>query len=259
MALIGWDNLVEAPDTLVSATAEAVGLGAQNLRIPLGDPSVAWQTPLGTTVASVLLVRPAAAPWRALCLARTNLSPSAFIQVRVGTRTGVATSPTYSSGLLAAGVVPGVRQVLHVLPPAVSGEALLLDVLDPTNPDGFLNVPLLFAGDVVDFVIAAAPERPLDLRRFDAQGRGGALFTDRGEPSRGWNFRVADLPDERAGFLPTLESFAASGRNVLFVPLWPHARAAADAVFGPLDPGPGGFADLVGAHRTWSATIRERL
>jgi hypothetical protein len=58
-------------------------------------------------------------------------------------------------------------------------------------------------------------------------------------------------------WLDQLEATAAQGRNILVVQRIGHVRAAAESVFGLLNPGRRGFASVNG--RSWSATIYERL
>jgi hypothetical protein len=86
-ALFAWENAVLSG--AVSASAEASGLGAGQLQNPHGATSTAWQTPVGTTAAWLLVDAGANAIWRALSLHRTNLQPAATLRWRLGSADGV--------------------------------------------------------------------------------------------------------------------------------------------------------------------------
>ncbi|MDB5415299.1 MAG: hypothetical protein JWR10_3634 [Rubritepida sp.] len=251
MALFGWENAVDAAGVSLLASAAVLGFGPELLRVPIGAPSVAWQTPVGTLAASLTITSPAPIDWRAVCLSRTNLTMAATIRVRVG---------AYDSGVVAAGVAFGIGQALHVLPATVSAVTLQIDIADPTNPDGFLNVPLVFAGPAgFNALIAPATNDGLDIRTADTQTRGGTILTARLSSARGWQVTMSSVKDTDSPLLDALSASAAAGRNVLFVPRVGHARAAAESIFGLLAPGRRGFLGPVGDYRTWSATISERL
>jgi hypothetical protein len=94
-------------------------------------------------------------------------------------------------------------------------------------------------------------------RRGDTTTRGGQVFVDALSRARGWSLHLGYVRDATLGWLDQLEATAAQGRNILFVPRIGHARAAAESVFGLLNPGRRGFASVNG--RSWSATISERL
>ena len=55
-------------------------------------------------------------------------------------------SPVAYTGSSAYSVVSGYGQSVLVAPGEVEGEAMQASISDPGNPDGFLNVPLMFAG-----------------------------------------------------------------------------------------------------------------
>jgi hypothetical protein len=81
-AMFGWESLVLS--STVSASAEVSGLGAGQLQNLHGATATAWQTPVGTTTAWLLLDAGVAAVWRALGLFRTNLTPAATVRWRIG-------------------------------------------------------------------------------------------------------------------------------------------------------------------------------
>ena len=257
MALLGWENAIETSSTLLAASA-ADGASAELLRVPIGAASVAWQTPAGTTTASLMLVTAAAGvAFRAACLSRTNLTTGATIRVRVGGVALITIAPDYDSGVVSAGVAVGIGQALHVMPAAVPAVAMRIDISDAANPDGYLNIPLAYAGPGTEFNIGYGSTSSLDGRRGDVTTRGGQVFVDALSRARSWALNVDHIRDVAAGWLDPLEAAAAQGRNILFVPRVGNARAAAESVFGLLAPGRRGFLGVNG--RTWQATISERL
>lgn len=257
MAMFGWDNAVNAGT--LTATAAASGFGADQLKNPIGSPAVAWQTPAGTTSAGLTIVSASTVAWRVACLSRTNLTTSATIRVRVGAAATITSSPTYDSGVVTARVLAGIGQALHLMPSAVSALAMRIDLADSTNPDGFLNVPLAFAGAVSEASIAPESDTGVDMRQADTTTRAGVVFTDPLSRARNWQFRLAATRDEDLTWLDAYEAAAAARRNVLFVPRSDYTRASAETVFGLLTPGRRTFLNATGARRIWSATISERL
>lgn len=255
MAIFGWQNAVEAAGVALSASSAAEGYGPEALRVPIGNPAVAWMTPPGVTSAALTITAPAPIDWRVVDLARTNLTSGATMRVRVGD----PGAPDYDSGDGPAGVARGVGQGLHLLPAAVPGTVLTIDIADPSNPDGRLNIPLLYAGPGDEISIAPQSDTGRDVRRADTTTRGGTVLPQALSAGRSWQITVGFARDAELAWLDGLEAAAAAGRNVLFVPRLNHARAAAEAIYGLLTAGRRGFLGPSGQYRTWSATITERL
>lgn len=250
MAMIGYQNAVESAAVTLASTVTAAGYGPENLRLPLGAPSVAWQTPGGITSATLTLTATGALPWRVVCLARTNLTPSATIRVQVG---------AYDSGVISAGVAVGIGQGLHILPAEVSAAEMIITVADASNPDGLINVPLLYAGPVQSVAIGPQSDTGRDIRRADTTTRGGTIITEALSAARQWQIAVPFLRDSQITWLDAVEEAGAAGSNILFIPRESNARAAAESVFGLLTPARRGFLGPTGNFRSWSATIIERL
>lgn len=259
MALIGWDNTVARAETVLGVNAAAAGMGAENLRLGLGNAAAAWQTPAGTTSASVLLACNEAVPYRVICAARTNLTASALLRVRIGTAASYLASPAYDSGLVPADVGTGIGQAIHVLPSAVTAPVLLLDILDPSNPDGFLNIPLLWAGDAAAFNLGYASTESRVVRRQDVETRGGTVLPQPLSVARAWQITAPLLLDAQGAWWAPLEAAAAASRNILFIPRLAAGAPAREAIVGLLQGGPRGFVGGSGQLRSWSATITERL
>jgi len=250
MAMIGWQNAVENAAVTLASTVTAAGYSAEMLRIPLGDPSVAWQTTGGVTSATLTLSTSTALVWRAVCLARTNLTPAATLRVQAG---------AYDSGVVAAGVGIGIGQALHLLPSDTTATALTITVADPSNPDGLLNIPLVYAGPVQSVAIDPASDTGRETRRADTATRGGTIITEALSAARQWKLALPMLRDAQIAWLDALEAAGAAGCNILFIPREAEPRAASEAVLGLLTPGRRGFLGSTGNFRTWSATIIERL
>lgn len=259
MALIGWQNAVEAAGTALSAGSEAAGYPVQMLGIPIGAPSVAWQTAAGVTSSHILIVPPAPVDWRVVALTRTNLTSAATIRVRIGSVANITSAPDYDGTVVSAGVVAGIGQALHILPGAVTAAACRIDIADASNPDGVLNIPLAYAGPATEFNISPQSQPTLEPRRQDVTTRGGQVFTDPLSRARSWGITVGFIRESAIAFLDPLEAAAASGANILFVPRQSSARASAESILGLMTSGPRGFLGPTGNFRAWSATITERL
>lgn len=258
MALIGWENAVEAPGAALTASSEAVGYPVHLLAVPQGAPSVAWQTVAGVTSAHVQIA--ASMPGlRAVALARTNLTSAATIRVRAGAVATITSAPAYDSGIVLAGVGRGIGQALHILPSAVNVVACRIDIADPTNPEGCLNIPLAYVGPLRDVPISPSARRQVRGRADNAETRGGQVYDQFLSRARAWTFEAATIDDATAAWIDDLEAAAVAMRNILFVPRNDHPRAARDAVLGMLTPEALGFLTATGRNLTWSATIIERL
>ena len=253
MALIGWDNWAERGNAALGAwPGTAAGYGVEQLRVPLGNRAVAMQTAPGQTQVSLSVTLPAAALLRVICLARTNLTPAAQVQV-------IGAGGSYFAGWQAAGVVAGVGQVVHVLPAAISVTWVQVDISDPGNPDGCLNIPLLWAGNALEFGISAESDTGVEVRRADVASRGGTVLTDALSVARQWQFRAGLLRDADLPGFAGLEAAAAAGRNILLIPRL-GAPAAREALVGLLTPGRTGFIGPSGKYRSWGPhTMTERL
>lgn len=141
--LLGWLNQVKLG--AITATDENSALPAANLQNDQGGPDQAWQTNYGVLSASLLIDSGSTSTvWRIFGLFRTNLSAGATVRWRVSNNSSMS-SPTYDSGVVSAGVIPGYQQSIVAAPSAVTGEFCQVDIVD-TNTDSFLNVPLAFAG-----------------------------------------------------------------------------------------------------------------
>lgn len=205
-------------------------------------------------------------PNAAVTLAFVELLPVRLSQAQIkslaqtgATRTGAT---TFDSGTVNAGVAAGFGQSLVTAAAEVSGRVAQLDIADPGNPDGFLSVPLAYAGPVLQ-----------PLRNYDygsGQGR-TAQVTKKLSRAGGvsarpdWTKRVFDmsLSGIRAFEMPQfalLDLFARSGGNVLVVPDPASATRTVETVYGECEPGSNfGYAAASAEARNWRALFTERV
>lgn len=251
--LLAWTNLAKAAD--VVASNEEAAYPATNTLQDIGSPSVGWQTEPSVTTASLeYTLAVAGSEVLVVGLFRTNLTSLATITV-TGTYGGI---DTWTETL--SGPVTGIGQVIFVLAAREFTDVVTIEIADPTNPDGKLNVPLVFIGDAWVPTYSIAPD-----------------FTDGWLPqrntltSRGGQKYITLLANPRmASFsfqaIPTTEAYAAAreiarlaglGINVLMVPNTGGAIQY-EAVFGIVETRSMGM--LSGSsYRTWSVNIEERL
>jgi hypothetical protein len=173
-----------------------------------------------------------------------------------------ATTTTYDSGEL-TGVVAGYGQLVNIAPAEVAGRCARVDISDPANPDGFLNVPLAYAGPVWSPQVNIAPGGAVGRDR-DAtvvRTRSGGEFVSLRSSRRRWAVSLLALTSAEAWLqVADLEDAAADGRNILLVPFPDGAHVQREAVFGLLaSSNPVTLPTPNVELRTWSATITERL
>ncbi len=263
-ALYGWINRFISGT--ISVGSQRSLLPAQNLRTPHGSADQAWQTNNGVTnpVAGAWLVLDAgeAVSWRLLGLFRTNLTEQAQVRWWVA-NDALFSSITYDSFTINAGVKDGYAQHVHVLPQAVTGRYVRLWIFDDTNPDGFINIPLAFAGP------AGAPAFNLDYPSTfgidevtdEVVTRGGAEYPEHRFTQRRWKIEIntIEAADVWSIIVPWWQA-SVGGNNVLFVPdpeaadinrvaILGRVKTAADVSY-PYD---------TIEYRAWSATVTERL
>lgn len=261
-ACFGWIN--NAGTGTLSASSETASLGAAQLQNDQGNAASAWQTAGGVTSAGLTVDAgvPGAA-WRAFGLFRTNLTGAATVRWRVGAVAAMTSGVVFDTGTVAAGVAAGFGQSVLVAAAAVAGRYCRLDVADPGNPDGVLNVPLIFAGPVWQPAsnISAESAFGRDDSTDEVVTRGGQEYPTSRFVRRRWEIALARVrAAEVWPFAMELDRVARLGTNVLFVPDPASADRNREAVFGRLratsDLGhPHGVADA----RGWRCRVTERL
>lgn len=214
--------------------------------IPFGGE---WSAPIG--IASGVFWAKRASLWKHR-LSDTQLSALATTGSTM-TTAGLA----LDTGRLPAGVVAGVGQSIVVAPAEIAGRYCRVDIDDPSNPDGFLNIPLAYAGPVLqpayNFSYQSARGRDAGVAEVTTQG--GQEYPRSLWQRRRFNLDLQAMLDIEVPLFDELDAFARGGGNVLLVP---DAAAPTDAVFGRLTQ-PADFKWVVPTLRSWSAQITERL
>lgn len=293
----GWDrNWVRRGR--VTAGSQVVGLDVGKLQNDQGSRTEAWQT-VGTT-SWFQVDALASVHWQVLVLARTNLTPQATVRWRVSDDPSFTTWE-FDSGFN-PGPAAGLGQTVAILPaippdyspdletieaengqviraedeqPLVSnkppaggvglglGRYLRCDISDPTNPDGYLNIPLAYAGPLTQTAINIGWGGGTGRVHgsTDVRTRGGALFS-----RLNWAARVQEiehtaiLESEVWPIIMALDLYARRGGNVLFVPDPDSPEVARETIFGRLTPTANlTFPYQSDERRAWRATIEERL
>ena len=258
--LIGGTNLVRAA-TLTAGSAEAA-LPITNIAGDQGDAADGWQTTAGVLTEAAgawfQATIPGAMPWQAFVLARTNLTPSAQIRFTVTDPVnGVTVDQTV------AGPIAGLAQVVCVAKQAGSGVTLRVAFQDPTNPDGFINIPIAWAG---------APWQPVRNCSYSSsygRDRTENVTTTRGGQEYGltqfvrrrWTVTHASLSsNESFQQLDQVFQAAATQTNILFIPDPNSPTLSSEAVLGRLTPKSDLTYSFTGAERrTVTFDVTERL
>lgn len=230
-ALLGWVNIIK--DATITATSYEADMPPESVAGDLGAASMGWQTLPGVTNA-VMTVVPATAGSlvRAISFHRTNWTYLAQIAV------GVSFGGASMFSTIVTGPAVGFGQVVIILPAAVYADTITIAIDDPSNPDGFLNVPLMFVGDMWE------PTYPLAngsgygrSRAQDVQvTRGGTKIITPLYDARYFRFDMKAVPDTEAwNSLGEIDRYANTGNNYLFVPEQSSGDIAREAVFGTLE------------------------
>jgi hypothetical protein len=259
VSMFGWRNAVPAA-TLAAGTSSPAGLDVAQLQNDQGSAATAWQKP-GTTATLTIDTRSFASVWRILALFRTNLTAAATLRWRLGP-VGMATT-VYDSGTFTAGIVPGYLQSVIVLPDDVSARVAQLDIVDLGNPDGYINIPLIFAGPVWQPVVGVTWDSTIGRTDTtdEVQTRGGEEFPINRFVQRVWSLGLdAIKQNEVWAQVGELSRVAPSGQNVLFVPNMNSPTILCEAVYGRLKQTADIGYPYQGADaRSWKATVTERL
>ena len=192
-----------------------------------------------------------------------QLSTGQLLALATTGSTQDAAALAYDSGTVAAGVVPGFQQSVIAAPAEVSGRVCRLDVADTANPDGFLNIPLAYAGPVWQPTrnVSSATTQGRDDMTTETRTRGGQEYPVLHYIVRRWEIDLQGVEEAELWLhLDSLDNSARDGRNVLFVPDPASTDVGRAAVFGRLRARTdasffAGGPDL----RAWKATISERL
>jgi hypothetical protein len=141
----------------------------------------------------------------------------------------------YDSGMYTPGLIAGVGQIVCVMPTTKYGSRMKIDIMDPTNPDGFINIPLLYAGPAwrptvnIDFSSSFA----IDSRVESLVTRGGGEYPLTYWTQRRWDIQFSNISVSEVW--PNLMSIVMKGlqgQNALFIPDPDDQDLQKEATFG---------------------------
>ncbi len=256
--VLGWPNRFVYG--VISTSASEAALDGSKLANDQGSPEQAWQSPY--TSGSIRLTVPEAMLWRGFGLFRTNLTTKAAVRWQVLADVS-GSSPVYDSGTIPAGIVPGYSQTILILPAAVVGRVIQVDIFDPTNPDGFLNIPLAYAGPLWqparNFDAGSSAGRTMQSTKTLTRAGGIIIRSD-------WVKRTFTLSlsgiraSEVQPNVMDLDLWAKRGNNVFFVPDPDSPDANQQAILGEFETSSDvTYPNRVIEARGWKAVITERL
>ncbi|MCG7357134.1 hypothetical protein MHL39_10835 [Roseomonas mucosa] len=171
-------------------------------------------------------------------------------------------APAIDTGFAAPGIVRSLMQAVVMLDADVTAKAARIQISDPGNPDGFLNIPLAYAGPGTfldrNFDYSSGIGRTRSSR--DAQTRGGQLISVLDYTQRYWELSHQSLGEAEVwGKIMEMDELASRRVNILFIPQDTEAMQR-EALFGTVESSraisyPYGGAD----RRSWAGRITERL
>lgn len=257
--VFAWINYVLTSELVATSAA----LAADNLKLEIGSSALAWQTQSGVVTAAGgarLEIRPpfGGQLWRAFGLFRTNLTNAASVNFTLYNNPS-----TMVGGVSPDGPEPGFGQVVGLLAADTQADYAVVTIDDPSNPDGFINIPLLYAGPV--WQTRSAPDYQTsygsDSQSNESTARGGQEYV-----RLLWSRRRAEIAlngiraDEVAGAVAALDLAGRNGANVLYVPDITSPTVNVDALYGRLiATADVGYPYAAVDRRSWRARITERL
>lgn len=236
----------------VTASSSTSGLGPDQLQNDQGNPSQALQIP-GTSGTITVT-------WTGLYhgfgLFRHNLTTNATVTFTV--KNGGSTVLTAT----AIAPVAGYRQSVFVNTIPVSGTSLVVTISDAGNPDGHLNIPLMFAGPLFqgarNMSYSSAPSRT--QQTVKALTRSGGVVVRNDWIKRVYDLNFAGIKEAELTAIGAIDLAGRQGNNLFFVPDPQSLTINLDAIFGEFEPQQGITYPLQSRDaRGWRATITERL
>lgn len=252
----GWQN------TLLSATFAASGqapwLPVENLKTPHGAASFAWRVP--STSAAFQATLAEGSTFRAFSLHRTNLTPNA----RWTTIVYPDLNPNANAVVIwDAPALVSNGQCAFVWASPVPARRISVWIDDPGNPDGFLSIPLAFAGDLwqPQRNFSTASTSGLAVGQQSVTSLSGCEFVEPRFTRRTLSIAHQSYGGADLATLARIQGVAAVGQNILFLPdpAAPNDVLSRNALFGQLSGGdvsnPFGTAD----RHAQTFTLTERL
>jgi hypothetical protein len=252
-SLFAWQNAVKT--ATLSATSANPVLPVANIAGDQGSPSAGWQTVAGVVAGVVLTITPAVRiTFRTVGVFRTNLTAAAVMTVKGFTNPGLV--QVWSD------VTPAANgQALDILAADTAADVVTVQLDDAGNPDGFLNVPLAYAGPawIPASSLSFASTLGRDSLTDTVQTRGGQTYVNLRATLRRWEIATDGVRvNELYAQLDVLDKASRNGANVLAVPDITSATAKLDALFGVLL-ATGDFGFFAPDRRSWRARLTERL
>jgi hypothetical protein len=241
----------------LTADQQVAALPVTNLQTDQGDASHAWRVAANNGLVTLKLT--AADTWQAFSFHRTNLTATASWWVEVSN----AGTVVYRYGQAGANQPTNIKagQFVHVAPAPVTGDQVRIQVYDPNTVDGFLSLPLMYAGPIWQPVrnMSWQGDEDTDSGVDEVTSLGGQEY-----PQFRYARRVLTIDHQSLGQaeLPVIRAVSLlglQGRNILFLPNPSAATLNSDALFGRLTPSsignPAGSAD----RRNTKFTLKERI
>lgn len=254
---VGVNNIIKT--AALGSQSSATNMPIENLKLDTGATSQAWQTRAGLLDVNFAIEPATRQVWRAFGLFRTNLTRGATVGVQLVNHNPL-TQVWYAS---VTGPMPGYGQIVVVAPQDFQADACVFYITDLGNPDGFINVPLAFAGPawipLKNHTWNSTMGR--DSVVDELISRGGQEYPMYRYQQRRWEVEFDSIEGaELWQSAEELDRIARYGGNVLYVPRTESPTIAQEAVFGRVtvtaDVGyRAGVADV----HNWKYRVRERL
>ncbi|MEO8714142.1 MAG: hypothetical protein ABI369_03935 [Acetobacteraceae bacterium] len=253
---LGWQNYVKT--AILAANSVAPNMGISNIANDQGAAASGWQTAAGvvTGAGPLFTAKPQAMglPWGAVGVFRTNLTNNAVVTFQL-----ILAGSIISSVLVTA--VAG--QAVWIPPVAILADSAQIVISDPGNPDGFINVPLCYAGPLWFPLTGASfsSTQGRDDQVVEATTRGGQEWPTLYWQRRRFNLELGGVrASEVWPQIDALEIVARIGTNVLLIPNIADPMLQNAALFGRLTPTADISYPYMGAdRRAWKANVTERL
>lgn len=260
-AILGWNNYVKT--ATITAGSAATSMPATNVAGDQGSPSAGWQTVSGVVTAAggaVLTITPPTTgqAFRVLGVFGTNLTAAATVTFKLFTNPS-----TLVTSVALAGPVSGYGQVVCILSADTVADYATISFDDSTNPESFINVPLVFTGPAW-FPLGSTGFNSTvgrDESVAEVITRGGQEYPTLLWQRRRWNITLDSLRQSETWLdADPLFRQAKQGSNVFFAPNPASAYLQQEAIFGRLK----GTSDIsfpyqAADRRQWQASITERL
>lgn len=220
----GWQNRVLDGSLVASAQVDA--LPVDNLRNASGAYSLGWRCPRNEALLTLGVATPG--PFRAFSVHRTNLFPTASLAVSASLAGQVVWQGQ------ATQCVNG--QIVLVAPNIVLADTVTFALTDADNTDGFLSIPLAYAGPIWQPVRNYSTESTAsrNLGSDSTTSLGGTQFTENRWFQRSLKIAHQSLGDTEADQIEQILRVSAAGQNTLFLPVpdAPPATLTQKSVFG---------------------------